>query len=108
MDENMISRMQYKGHTRRAKMLRIPLNDTSREILARWKGKHEEFVFGLLPSSYDLSNEVDFLKVKNAADRTINQSLQSIGYKMGLPFNLHIHLGRQYICDDGTKRRNRY
>ena len=51
-------------------------------------------MFGLLPSGYDLSDEADFLKVKNAANRTINQSLQSIGNKMGLPFNLHIHLGR--------------
>ena len=97
MDKNMISHMQYKGHTRRAKMLYIPLNDTSREILERWKGKYEEFVFGLLPSGYDLSDEAAFLKVKNAADRTINQSLQSIGDKMGLPFNLHIHLGRHCI-----------
>ena len=94
MDKNMISHMQYKGHTRRAKMLYIPLNDTSREILERWKGKYEEFVFGLLPSGYDLSDDAAFLKVKNAADKTINQSLQSIGDKMGLPFNLHIHLGR--------------
>ena len=94
MDKNMISHMQYKGHTRRAKMLHIPLNDTSREILKRWNGRYDEFVFGLLPSGYDLSDEAAFLKVKNAADRTINQSLQSIGDKMGLPFNLHIHLGR--------------
>ena len=94
MDKNIISHMQYKGHTRRAKMLYIPLNDTSREILDRWNGRYDEFVFGLLPSGYDLSDEAAFLKVKNAADRTINQSLQSIGDKMGLPFNLHIHLGR--------------
>ena len=94
MDKNMISHMQYKGHNRRAKMLYIPLNDTSRDILERWKGQYEEFVFGLLPNDYDLSDEADFLKVKNAANRTINQSLQSIGNKMGLPFNLHIHLGR--------------
>ena len=94
MDKNMISHMQYKGHNRRAKMLYIPLNDTSRDILERWKDKYEEFVFGLLPNDYDLSDEADFLKVKNAANRTINQSLQNIGNKMGLPFNLHIHLGR--------------
>ena len=94
MDKNMISHMQYKGHNRKAKMLYIPLNDTSRDILERWKGKYEEFVFGLLPSGYDLSDDAAFLKVKNAADKTINQSLQSIGDKMGLPFNLHIHLGR--------------
>ena len=94
MDKNMISHMQYKGHTRRAKMLYIPLNDTSREILERWSGRYEEFVFGLLPSGYDLSDDADFIKVKNTKDRTINQSLKSIGDKMGLPFNLHIHLGR--------------
>ena len=94
IDKGMISHMQYKGHNRRAKMLYIPLNDTSRDILERWKGKYEEFVFGLLPSGYDLSDDADFKKVKNAKDRTINQSLKSIGDKMGLPFNLHIHLGR--------------
>ena len=94
MDKNMISHMQYKGHNRRAKMLYIPLNDTSRDILVRWKDKYEEFVFGLLPSGYDLSDDADFIKVKNTKDRTINQSLKSIGDKMGLPFNLHIHLGR--------------
>ena len=94
IDKGMISHMQYKGHNRRAKMLYIPLNDTSREILERWKDKYEEFVFGLLPSGYDLSDDADFIKVKNTKDRTINQSLKSIGDKMGLPFNLHIHLGR--------------
>ena len=94
MDKNMISHMQYKGHNRRAKMLYIPLNDTSREILERWNGRYEDFVFGLLPSGYDLSDDADFIKVKNTKDRTINQSLKSIGDKMGLPFNLHIHLGR--------------
>lgn len=94
MDKSMISHMQYKGHNRKAKMLYIPLNDTSMEILERWKDKHEEFVFGLLPSGYDLSNDADFMKVKNIRDRTINQSLHKIGDKMGLQFNLHIHLGR--------------
>lgn len=94
IDKGMISHMQYKGHNRRAKMLYIPLNDTSREILERWNGRYEEFIFGLLPSGYDLSDDADFIKVKNTKDRTINQSLKSIGDKMGLPFNLHIHLGR--------------
>ena len=94
IDKGMISHMQYKGHNRRAKMLYIPLNDTSREILERWNGRYEEFVFGLLPSGYDLSDDADFIKVKNTKDRTINQSLKSIGDKMELPFNLHIHLGR--------------
>ncbi len=94
MDENIISHKQYKNHAHKAKLLYIPLNDTSREILERWKDKHEEFVFGMLPSGYDLSNATDFKKVKNAKTRTINQSLRSIGDKMGLPFNLHIHLGR--------------
>ena len=94
MDKNIISHKQYKNHAHKAKLLYIPLNDTSREILERWKDKHEEFVFGLLPSGYDLSNATDFKKVKNAKTRTINQSLRSIGDKMGLPFNLHIHLGR--------------
>ena len=94
MDKNMISHMQYKGHNRKAKMLYIPLNDTSREILERWKGKHEEFVFGLLPAGYNLSDDAAFLKVRNAKEATINKSLRSVGEKIGLPFNLHIHIGR--------------
>ena len=94
MDENIISHKQYKNHARKAKMLYIPLSDISREILERWKGRYDEFVFGLLPSGYDLSNAADFKKVKGAKTRTINQSLRSIGDKIGLPFNLHMHLGR--------------
>ena len=94
MDKGMIFHMQYKGHTRNAKMLHIPLNDTSRKILEKWKGRYDEFVFGLLPSGYDLDNKVAFKKMKGAKTRTINQSLHCIGKKMGLPFNLHIHLGR--------------
>ena len=94
IDKNMISRMQYKGHTRKATMLNIPLNDTSRDILDRWKGRYDEFVFGLLPTGYDLSDEEDFLKKKNAKEASINQSLRTTGNKMGLPFNLHIHVGR--------------
>ena len=94
MDKNMISHMQYKGHNRKAKMLYIPLNYTSRNILERWKGKYEEFVFGLLPSGYDLSDDAAFLKVKNSKEASINKSLRTTGNKMGLPFNLHIHLGR--------------
>ena len=94
MDKNIISHMQYKGHNRKAKMLYIPLNDTSRDILERWKGKYEEIVFGLLPPDYNLSDDADFLKVKNARGKNINQSLRSVGDKMGLPFNLRIHIGR--------------
>ena len=94
MEESMIKHKQYKGHYRKTKMLYIPLNDTSRDILERWKGRYEEFVFGLLPSGYDLSDAAAFLKVKNTRTKTINQSLHSIGDKMELPFNLHIHLGR--------------
>lgn len=94
MIKNMIKHMQYKGHNRKAKMLYIPLNDTARDILERWKGKYEEFVFGLLPSSYDLSDDAVFLKVKNTREASINKSLRTNGNKMGLPFNLHIHLGR--------------
>ena len=94
MEKNMISHMQYKGHNRKAKMLYIPLNDTSRDILERWNGRYDEFVFGLMPSGYDLSDDAAFLKDKNAAGKNINQSLESVGDKMGLPFKLHIHLGR--------------
>ena len=94
MEKNMISHMQYKGHNRKAKMLYIPLNEKSRDILDRWNGRYEEFVFGLLPSGYDLSDDAAFLKVKNTREATINQSLRSVGDKMELPFNLHIHLGR--------------
>ena len=51
-------------------------------------------MFGLLPSGYDLSDDAAFLKVKNSKEASINKSLRTIGDKMGLPFNLHIHLGR--------------
>lgn len=94
MDRNMISHKQYKNHAHKAKMLYIPLNDMSRDILEKYNGKHEEFVFELLPSGCDLNNAAAFIKLKSSRTITINNSIGTIGYKMGLPFKLHIHLGR--------------
>lgn len=39
MDGNMISHKQYKNHAHKAKMLYIPLNDSSREIWRSGKAK---------------------------------------------------------------------
>lgn len=94
MEGNMISHKQYKGHNRTPKMLSIPLNPVSKGILDKWKGRYDEFVFGMLPSGYDLGDDVDFKKVKEGKTRTINQSLSMLGDKMRLPFKLHIHCGR--------------
>lgn len=93
-DENMIVHRQVKNHTRKSVVLQIPMNDACREILDRWKGKHNNFVFGLLPDLFNLDDYEKLRRTINSRTKTINTSLQCVGEKMGLPFRLHFHVAR--------------
>lgn len=95
MEKRMIvNLLQVKGHGKRGTLLNIPLNDVAVKILESWKGRYDNFVFGLLDSDFDLSDDEEFFRVKSSATRSINQSLQILGEKTGLPFTLSIHKAR--------------
>ena len=94
MESGIITHLQVKNHTRKPKYLTIPINDEGVRILKKWEGRFENFVFGLLPDEFDLSDEKKFKHTCNSLNKTMNQSLKCLGEKMGLPFNLHFHCSR--------------
>jgi len=56
MEKRIIKHMLVKGHTRSAKILTIPISEESGKILENWKGRNENFVFGLLDDEFELGD----------------------------------------------------
>ena len=101
MEEKMVRHYQVKNHIRKAQLLTIPMADGAVEILERWKGRNENYVFGLLDDEFDMNDEERFQNIKQSRTRTINQSLAVMGEKIGLPFKLHIHCARHSFGTNG-------
>lgn len=74
--------------------INIPLTDPAVEILNRWKGRYKRFVFGMLPEDFNLKNAAALKNARLSKNRTIQQSLKSVGEKIGLNFNLTMHVAR--------------
>lgn len=74
----------------------IPLTLGARTILEKWKGRIgcNRFCFGLLPSDFDLKDDSAINRQRLNKNRAIITSLQEIGRKLNLPFNLTIHCAR--------------
>lgn len=72
----------------------IPLSDEALEILRRWQGKHEVFVFGLLPDDFNLKDEEKLRTKRNSITATINKTLASIAKKANLGKKLTFHMAR--------------
>lgn len=96
--------LQVKNHTRKSTYLTVPINEEGMKILKKWEGRFENFVFGLLPNDFDLSDKEKFNQIKNSKNKTMNHSLRCLGEKMKLPFNLHFHCSRHTF---GTMSLNR-
>ena len=72
----------------------IPLNDGVISILKRWYGRHDRFVLGLLHDAFDLSDDEELKRMRLNKNRSILTSLKTLGDKIGLPFNLTMHVAR--------------
>ena len=74
----------------------IPLTESAMAILKRWQKKkyNKRFVFDLLPEDYDLADEADLDMRRKSKNRTLQVSLNALGFKIGLPFNLTMHVAR--------------
>lgn len=72
----------------------ITLNDGVISILKRWYGRHDRFVFGLLHDAFDLSDDEELKRMRLNKNRSILTSLKTLGDKIGLPFNLTMHVAR--------------
>lgn len=72
----------------------IPLNNGAISILERWYGRHDRFVFGLLHDAFNLSDDEELKRMRLNKNRSILTSLKTLGDKIGLPFNLTMHVAR--------------
>ena len=72
----------------------IPLTDEALEILRRWQGQHQVFVFGLLPDDFNLIDEEMLRTRRNSITSFINKSLEIIAKKAGLDKKVSFHMAR--------------
>lgn len=62
----------------------------------RWQGRNgcSRFCFGLLPTKFDLNDIEELNRQRLNKNRAILTSLQELGRKLNLSFNLSIHCAR--------------
>lgn len=86
----------------------IPLTDAAMDILKRWQEKNlnKRFVFSLLDSTFDTSDAALLDKKIKSKNRILQTSLNEVGNKIGLPFNLTMHLARHIIPSYSLKTKN--
>lgn len=70
------------------------LSDDSIKILKKWKNRNSRFVFNLLNEDFNMNDTENLWRVIDSKNRSIRQSLNIIGERMKLPFNLGLHCGR--------------
>ena len=69
-------------------------SDEALEILEKWKGRHNIFVFGLLPNDFNLKDEEKLRTRRNSITKSINKSLESISKKAQLGKKVTFHMAR--------------
>ena len=89
-EKKELCKIQFK--TRRRNI--IPLTDEALKILEEWKGRHNTFVFGLLPDNFDLKDEEMLRTKRNSITSTINKRLKRISKKMQLDKKVTFHMAR--------------
>lgn len=87
-----IRKVLVKGRKRH----RIYLSDEAIAILNSWYPRtgQRKFVFNVLDDDFDLEDDELVRDVVQNKNRTISQSLLTLGKKLGLPFNLGMHCAR--------------
>ena len=89
-EKNELCKIQVKTRGRNI----IPLTDEALEILEKWKGRHDVFVFGLLPDNFDLKDEEKLRTRRNTITSTINKQLELISKKAQLGKKVTFHYAR--------------
>lgn len=75
---------------------RILLNNGAMNLLYKWKERtgNKRFVFGLLPDDFDIDDDRELRRMRINKNTPVKVSLKTIGRKMGLKFNLTMHVAR--------------
>lgn len=84
----------------------IPLTDPAIDILLRWKKykRNKRFVFDLLPEKFNLKDPKALKNARLSKNRTLQQSLKSVGNKIGLKFNMTMHVARHTFAVMSIKK----
>lgn len=84
----------------------IPLTDPAIEILERWRKykRNKRFVFDLLPANFNLKDPKALKNARMAKNRTLQESLKSVGQKIGLSFNMTMHVARHTFAVMAIKK----
>ena len=90
-DKRVLSKNFFKTKTN---SIDLPLTAPAISILERWKGRNKRFVFDILPENFNLNDAKKLNTLRLSKNRTIQQSLKSVGDKIGLKFNLTFHCAR--------------
>lgn len=90
LEHRTLNKIQVKTRNRNV----VPLTDQALEILEKWEGRNNRFVFGLLPDDFNLDDAASLYTRRNNVTKCINQSLTVVGKKSGIPFDLTFHVAR--------------
>lgn len=91
-EKGYLKKILYK----KSQSVSIPLLTPAISILNRWKIRklNDEFVFDLLPSGFDLANDQELDKMRINKNTSLGTSLEEVGKKLDLPFNMRMHVAR--------------
>ena len=89
-DKKELCKIQVKTRGRNI----IPLTDKAMEIIEKWKGRHNVFVFGLLQDDFNLKDEEKLRTRRNSITRSINKALDCISKKSELDKKVTFHMAR--------------
>ena len=93
---NFDDRVLIKQIVKTKNTLRIPLCDEAINILRKYQqeNKNPRFVFNCLPADFNLADSARLDTCLKSNNRNLQTSLRTIGKKLGLPFNLTMHVAR--------------
>ena len=91
---NFEDRVLIKQIVKTKNTLRIPLCDEAINILRKYQqeSKNPRFVFNCLPPDFNLDDPARLDTCLKSNNRNFQTSLRTIGKKLGLPFNLTMHV----------------
>lgn len=100
-EKRELKKILYKGDKKHL----IYLNDDAIRILQKWYARTSgnRFVFGLIDDNFDLRDKEELKRVRLNKNRAIITSLKTLGDKIGLDFNLTMHVARHSISSFSLK-----
>lgn len=91
-EKKELSKVLIKSNKRH----KIPLTEPALRILYKWQvmGRRKKCVFDLVKDDLNLNDAEALYKARNNATKCVNQALNIVGEKLGIPFSLSFHSSR--------------